>query len=94
MARYIDADALLENLKNQYGEELGWQGTVNMSDVGMMIEDAPTADVVEVVRCKDCKYNAFQQPNGTIHCHAKRNLICEFRSPDDFCSYGERKDKQ
>jgi hypothetical protein len=46
MARYIDADALLENLKKQYGEELGWQATVNMSDVGMMIEDAPTADVV------------------------------------------------
>ena len=45
MARYIDADALLENLKLQYGEELGWQCTVNMSDVGMMIEDAPTADV-------------------------------------------------
>ena len=44
--RYIDADALLENLKKQYGEELGWQVTVNMSDVGMMIEDAPTADVV------------------------------------------------
>lgn len=46
MARYIDADALLENLKKQYGEDLGWQCTVNMSDIGMMIEDAPTADVV------------------------------------------------
>lgn len=34
--------------KKQYGEDLGWQCTVNMSDVGMMIEDAPTADVVEV----------------------------------------------
>lgn len=45
MPRYIDADALLENLKRQYGEELGWWCTVNMSDVGMMIEDAPTANV-------------------------------------------------
>lgn len=48
MARYIDADALLENLKKQYGEDLGWQCTINMSDVGMMIDDAPTEDVVEV----------------------------------------------
>ena len=48
MARYIDADALLENLKLQYGEELGWQCTVNMSDVGMMIEDAPTANVAPI----------------------------------------------
>lgn len=45
-ARYINANALLENFKKQYGEDLGWQCTVNMSDVGMMIEDAPTADVV------------------------------------------------
>lgn len=56
MSKYIDADLLLENLKKQYGEELGWQCTVNMSDVGMMIEDAPAVDVVAVVRCKDCKY--------------------------------------
>lgn len=48
MARYIDADALLENLKRQYGEELGWWVTVNMSDVGMMIEDAPTANVAPI----------------------------------------------
>ena len=48
MPRYIDADALLQNLKKQYGEDLGWQCTVNMSDIGMMIEDAPTADFVEV----------------------------------------------
>ena len=45
---YINAELLLDNLKKQYGEDLGWQGPVNMSDVGMMIEDAPTADVQEV----------------------------------------------
>lgn len=48
MPRYIDADALLGNLKRQYGEELGWWCTVNMSDVGMMIEDAPTANVAPI----------------------------------------------
>lgn len=53
MARYIDADKLLENLKKQYGEDLGWQCPVNMSDVGMMIEDAPTADVVEIEMLRD-----------------------------------------
>ena len=48
MAEYIEREALLENLKRQYGEDLGWQCTVNMSDVGMMIEDASAADLVEV----------------------------------------------
>ena len=86
MARYIDADALMEKLLSRLKD-----GEVLYRISPQEIDDAPTANVVEVVRCKDCKYNTFQQPNGTINCHAKRNLICEFRSPDDFCSYGERK---
>lgn len=86
MARYIDADVLLGNLKRQYGEELGWQGTTNMSDVGMMIEDAPTADVAEVkhgewrqVRCGDtplyacseCGKNEYMQLRYCPNCGAK-----------------------
>lgn len=49
----------------------------------------PTADVVEVVRCKDCKFVSFAQPDGTIHCDAK---TLTFHKPMDFCSYGERKE--
>ena len=50
---------------------------------------------VEVVRCKDCKFNHFVQPNdGIIHCG--RESICGagtvFRKAYDYCSYGERKD--
>ena len=37
----------------------------------------PTADVVEVVRCKDCMYR------NTISCNAKHE-----RSDMDFCSHG------
>ena len=53
----------------------------------------PTADVVEVVRCKDCQHwfklkcyvkNRTEKGNKNIHsCYA-----------DDFCSYGERMDKE
>ena len=45
---YIEREALLQSLKRQYGEELGWWCPVNMSDVGAMIQDAPNADVAEV----------------------------------------------
>ena len=91
MTRYIDADALLENLKKQYGEELGWQVTVNMTDVGMMIEDAPTADVAEVVRCKDCKFKTVTSDGE----YNPEDIVCEYFMSDgfretDFCSYGER----
>lgn len=51
-----------------------------------------TADVVEVVRCKDCKY-AFHHPLGYIYCHRDgRNAYEMVFKKDSFCSYGERKD--
>lgn len=97
MARYIDADELLKDLKKQYGEELGWQCTVNMSDVGMMIEDATTADVVEVVRCKDCQNCEVIYPVKIIGYEPEEVYYCKAhngsRNPKDFCSYGRRKDE-
>ena len=53
-----------------------------------------TADVVEVVGCKDCKY-AFHHPLGYIYCHRDgRNAYEMVFRKDSFCSYGERKDKE
>lgn len=89
MARFIDADELIAQLKTQYGEELGWQCTVNMSDVGMMIEDAPTVDAVEVVRCKDCRMFVHNKEAFVTYC--KRELKDLYARPDGYCSYGERK---
>lgn len=46
------------------------------------IENAPTADAVVVVRCKDC-----------AHLYGTLCTVCGLLpQPDDFCSYGERKD--
>lgn len=54
----------------------------------------PTADVAEVVRCKDCKY-LFQDLSKREFHFCVRNLDY-FGSKavklDDFCSYGERKE--
>lgn len=57
---------------------------------GGMICDSfkPAADVVPVVRCKNCKHLTedgfcFKNING-VGGYKKPN-------PDDFCSYGERK---
>lgn len=45
-----------------------------------IIENAPTVDAVQVVRCKDCvHYNELE-------C----NHIFSTLKDDDFCSYGER----
>ena len=51
----------------------------------------PTADVVEVVRCKDCKHSRKQEKvfGITDYKCLKHNISC--LSPYDFCSYGEKK---
>ena len=49
----------------------------------------PKPDLVAVVRCKDCKHC---DPEN-YHCdHPMSTAIPLFRKPDDFCSYGERKE--
>lgn len=63
-----------------------------------MIDDAPAADVAPVVRCKDCKHYR-NYPNGLCYLHTEPKTNARGYSgeavcvePDDFCSYGERKD--
>ena len=57
------------------------------------VVDTPTADVVEVVRCKDCKRyikgHAGEQSNY-CDCHTTtfEKFFC---MPNDYCSCGERK---
>lgn len=49
----------------------------------------PTADVEEVVRCEDCVYF------DNYRCEHERHEYQEFAvwaEPNDFCSYGERKE--
>ena len=49
------------------------------------------ADLVEVVRCKDCKYC---DPENH-HCdHYTATILPLPRKLDGFCSYGERKDNE
>ena len=50
----------------------------------------PTVDAVVVTRCKDCEHfvNATVNANGFLVCDISDMEI----APDDFCSYGERKD--
>ena len=89
--RLIDADALQNillpittALENEYGS-LG--GAVS----GCMkhIDNAPTVDAVPVVRCRECNHC---DPEN-YHCdHPMGTAAPLRRKPDDFCSYGDRKE--
>lgn len=54
------------------------------SEAGSIIDNIPTADVVEVVRCKDCKYWLEQEFKGFCSIHFTKKFA------NDFCSYGKR----
>ena len=78
--RLIDGDALWERLDNE-----PWFDNADRDEVALPIVDAaPTVDAEVVVRCKDCKHDF----GGSC-------IICGFQSrkPEDFCSYGERKEE-
>ena len=58
-------------------------------DVIMMIKTAPTVDAVPVVRCRECNHC---DPEN-YHCdHPMGTTAPLRRKPDDFCSYGKRKE--
>ena len=53
------------------------------------IDDAPTIDAVPVIRCRECKHC---DPEN-YHCdHPMSTAAPLSRKPEDFCSYGERKE--
>lgn len=96
MPRYIDADILKKH---------GWvlakiktdKNGVITKIMSMQIDDAPTADVVDVVRCKDCKYfldeDEFDSLGMCLCERIARNYGGEiYPERIHFCSYGERKE--
>ena len=74
MSRYINREDLLKNLKQFAPEHL-------TPLIVSLIEKQPTADVVEVVRCKDCT----EWDKDECEC----SHWYGFRE-DDYCSLGAR----
>ena len=88
MARYIAADSLLKRLfpydlvdKKQYA--------LNAQAVYNAIESSSAADVVEVVRCKDCEHGLYMDSCSMYLCRCTGGKL---RYADNYCNYGERKE--
>lgn len=80
--RLIDADALISMMKYATTDnEIGvFPIRIGFDAIKGVIDDAPTIDAVEVVRCKDCRHYA----KG--HCYMYGGQM----NDDDYCSHGER----
>lgn len=86
MAEYIDRAAAVKSVLRMRRPENSVAQNRMLSIIQMDMLKLPTADVVPVVRCKDCKYNV-----GTKKCLNPDSFFAVPKD-DDFCSYGERKD--
>ena len=80
----IDSATLKEPIKPKAGSTLN-----NMRKAELIKEDAD--DVAPVVRCKDCKH--WQDNNGGYPHEECRWGHGETPDANDFCSYGERREK-
>ena len=96
--RLIDANALTDKFLRHYTKQ---EKKGNLSFVACeikqgfadMVNEAPTVDAVEVVRCKDCIH--WYEPEGVcLKIYSDGNVspyAWQDRKPDDFCSYGKKK---
>lgn len=93
--KYIEREAYSKALKDLISDsdgrtnyEKGYiQGLATANGILLDEQQTPTADVVEVVRCKDCKYLMFSDFYG--ECSQGHMGIVY---PTDYCSIGKRKE--
>ena len=100
MARYIDADKMQDFLAETNSIDDWLVSQYNADWISSFIESQPTADVMEVVRCKDCKYWELNGLGKNLQCKIGYCLNDNWENYEfycvtyehDFCSYGERKE--
>lgn len=84
MARYIDADALKRSRIECQSSLMRFE----LSNAFVTLVDSiPTADVVPVVRCKDCKHRDPEDYRCDCGCWHMPYITKD----EDFCSYGVRR---
>lgn len=93
MAEYIERQKLINAIPivNE-DKQISLYGAV--ADFIVIASSIPTADVVEVVRCKDCKFFGKNRPyrDNKLPFAFCDKFHHNITTDDDFCSYGERKE--
>lgn len=98
--KYIEREALLEHLEEFWKDGCDYRA-VRVTN----ILNIPTADVVEVVRCKDCQYaKPYERNDGQMGYYCQHQnctflygmnwerLFEPIKEANDFCSYGAKMD--
>lgn len=85
---YISRQEAIYNFKTRKDFLRQWVEKESQRRIGIniaidVVKAMPSADLVPVVRCRDCKYY-----EGRNWCGLNETDF----DPDDFCSYGERRE--
>ena len=96
MAEYIDREALIaeineeiEHRTSMYTDEQNDYIEKGLRIARKDIKRFSATDVVEVVRCSECKYFGKELKQSK---HSCLNYQLPYCLENDYCSYGERKD--
>lgn len=95
-ALLIDANVVLAAIDKEFHKiDPSGEEQIGFLKCRRIIRTAPTVDVVEVVRCKDCVYYKLGKHFKDINFCQRLPYYAEKGglnvSDDDFCSYGERR---
>lgn len=103
MSRYIDADKIEKVIRNYVPLKYFMASSYNRAiqnglKIAEILNDKiPTSDVVEVIRCKDCKNcfcmnDRYMCKRGAIYNDSNGEFygLCAV-AKEHFCSYGERR---
>lgn len=85
---YIERAYLTEQFEDLFHNDNVMNPVMKVLDALEIIDTAPSADVVEVVRCGQCKHWKIN-PNNL---YGGQCRFSECASIDHFCSRGERKE--
>lgn len=94
MKEYIEREAVIEAIKNHKCKSKVVYSIAEVAycvgqEIGEAIRSVPAANVVEVVRCKDCKHAIIVDdvfPEDEVAC----SLLSQDVACNNYCMYGEK----
>ena len=96
MKEYIEREGVRHKIRTwikRAEEKEEYAAAECFEDCLYLLNDTPAADIVEVVRCKDCVCG-YKTQNGQIICKfLEAGNFIPYVKPNDYCSYGEKKEE-
>lgn len=97
MSDYIDRDEVIKWVESwlnmdRYFRPNGKHSNIPITELYALLKQIPAADVVPVVRCRDCKHFVKLESVCTLLSNNYEPPV--YCNDDDFCSMGRRKERK